>query len=242
MAIKGNLDRLRVVLVSTRNPLNIGAAARAMSNFGVLKLRVVNPFTPAFREAVSAVGAADLLQSAEEFSTVAEAIGDCSLVVGTTAAKDRELQHPLRVLQDGARIIRKRLASGNVALLFGSEKHGLRNEELSHCHWLMRIPTSPTNFSMNLGQSVAVCLYEIARSGKIAPEGKIEKRATSADLDRLTEIFLEAITVSGFIRHGAEALAEEKLRRLIRRLDINSPDGAVLTGMFRKILWKIHSK
>jgi tRNA C32,U32 (ribose-2'-O)-methylase TrmJ len=108
LAAKGNLDRLRVVLVSTRNPLNIGAAARAMSNFGVSKLRVVNPFTPAFREAVSAVGAADLLQNAEEFSTVAEAIGDCSLVVGTTAAKDRELQHPLRVLQDGARIIRKR--------------------------------------------------------------------------------------------------------------------------------------
>ncbi len=242
MAAKGNLDRLRVVLVSTRNPLNIGAAARAMSNFGVSRLRVVNPFTPAFREAVSAVGAADLLQNAEEFSTVAEAIGDCSLVVGTTAAKDRELQHPLRVLQDGARIIRKRLTSGNVALLFGSEKHGLRNEELSHCHWLMRIPTSPTNFSMNLGQSVAVCLYEIARGGKIAPEGKIEKRAASAELDRLTETFLEAITLSGFIRHGAEALAEEKLRRLIRRLDINSPDGAVLTGMFRKILWKIHSK
>lgn len=213
-----------------------------MSNFGVSKLRVVNPFTPAFREAVSAVGAADLLQNAEEFSTVAEAIGDCSLVVGTTAAKDRELQHPLRVLQDGARIIRKRLASGNVALLFGSEKHGLRNEELSHCHWLMRIPTSPTNFSMNLGQSVAVCLYEIARSGKIAAEGKIEKRATSAELDRLTETFLEAIAVSGFIRYGAEGLAEEKLRRLVRRLDINSPDGAVLTGMFRKILWKIHSK
>lgn len=242
MAANDKIDNLRVVLVSTRNPLNIGAAARAMSNFGISNLRVVNPFDPAFREAVSAVGAADLLQRAEQFDTVSEAIGDCSLVVGTTAGKDRELHHPLRILQKGAGLIRKRLATGKVALLFGSEKHGLRNEELSHCHWLMRIPTSPTNFSMNLGQSVAVCLYEIARAGKVASEEKSEKRATSAELDRLTATFLEAITISGFIRHGAEDLAEEKLRRLVRRLDVNSADGAVLTGMFRKILWKIHSK
>src|SRR5215467_13243242 len=90
------LDHLRVILVGTRNPLNIGAAARAMSNFGVRCLRLVHPYEMAFREARSAVGAGKLLAEAEEFATVAEAIADCKLVVGTTAAGRRELRHQLR--------------------------------------------------------------------------------------------------------------------------------------------------
>src|SRR5215475_5045946 len=114
-------DNLRVVLVATRNPLNIGAAARAMANFGFSRLRVVNPYDLAFREARSAVGAAPLLQAAEDFSSVADAIADCRLVVGTTSVGHRELQHPLRRLEYGARLIRRRMAKAPVALLFGSE-------------------------------------------------------------------------------------------------------------------------
>ena len=122
-------ENLRVVLVATRNPLNLGAAARAMSNFGFAHLRVVNPYDVAFREARSAVGASRCLANAEEFKSVAEAVADCALVVGTTAVRHRELQHPLRRLEYGARLIRKQLASGRVALLFGSEKVGLSNED-----------------------------------------------------------------------------------------------------------------
>ena len=108
------LDNLRVVLVATRNPLNIGAAARAMSNFGVMRLRVVNPYEKAFREARSAVGAAELLAKAEKFDDVAEAIADCKLVVGTTAAAvSRDLQHKLVSLEDGARAIKRRLKTGS---------------------------------------------------------------------------------------------------------------------------------
>src|SRR5215510_10984815 len=84
-------DLLSVVLVSPRNPLNIGAAARAMSNLGFTSLRVVNPYEASFREARSAVGAASLLKNAEEYKAVADAVADCSLVVGTTAAHNREL-------------------------------------------------------------------------------------------------------------------------------------------------------
>src|ERR1017187_9261821 len=91
-----NADCLRVVLVTVRNPLNIGTAARAMSNFGFSRLRVVNPYEAAFREARSAVGASELLANAEEYKTVAEAVADCTLVVGTTAVRHRELQHPLK--------------------------------------------------------------------------------------------------------------------------------------------------
>ncbi len=128
-------NNLRVVLISTRNPLNIGASARAMANFGFADLRVVNPYDVAFREARSAVGAAPLLQAAREFATVAEAIADCSLVVGTTSVGHRELQHPLHRLEYGARLMQRRLhatPAAPVALLFGSEKFGLSNGDNIH--------------------------------------------------------------------------------------------------------------
>src|SRR6201986_5531251 len=107
--VKDYLDNLRVVLVSTRNPLNIGAAARAMSNFGALHLSLVNPYEPSFREARSAVGAADLLANAQVFATTGEAVADCTLVVGTTAVGAREMRHPLKYLEAGARAIRAQL-------------------------------------------------------------------------------------------------------------------------------------
>ena len=116
-----------------------------------------------FERRVSAVGASAVLQDAEEFATVAEAVADCWLVVGTTAVGNREIKHPLRSLELAGAVLRKGMAKGRVALLFGSEKWGLSNESLSHCHWLVRIPTREQHRSMNLGQAAAVCLYEISR-------------------------------------------------------------------------------
>src|SRR5262249_42817951 len=159
-----SLDSLRVVLVAPRNPLNIGAVARAMSNFGFTELRVVNPYEVAFRDARSAVGASPVLLKAKQFPTVAEAIVDCSLVIGTTAVRHRQLQQPLKILADGGIAIRKRLSRTPVALLFGSEKWGLSNDALSHCHWAMHVPTRKEHQSMNLGQAAAVCLYELVRA------------------------------------------------------------------------------
>src|SRR2546425_2112639 len=128
-----------------------------MSNFGFFHRRVVNPYKLALREARSAVGASPVLVSAQEFKTVAEAVADCTLVVGTTAASRRELQHPVRRLEQGAPVIRKRLASSRVALLFGSEKRGLSNEDLSHCHWLLRIPRSEEHTSELQSLAYLVC-------------------------------------------------------------------------------------
>jgi TrmH family RNA methyltransferase len=156
--------RICVVLVSTRNPLNIGAAARAMSNFGIRNLRLVKPFEPGFREARSGVGAAATLQDARIFPSMAEAVADCTLVIGTTGGRDRHLDNSLRRLQDAAPLVEKETARGNVAILFGSEKRGLSNDDLSYCHWTMHIPTAADHVSMNLGQAVAVCLYEITRA------------------------------------------------------------------------------
>ena len=164
LVVRPWFDQLRVVLVRSRNPLNIGAAARAMSNFGFQHLRLVSPWEPSYLGARSAVGASQVLLQAEVFGHVAEAVADCSLVVGTSAVGERELHHPLRMLEQGADLIRHNLAAAPVALLFGSEKFGLSNEDLSHCHWLMRIPTRDEHISMNLGQAVAICLHELART------------------------------------------------------------------------------
>lgn len=227
-------------MVATRNPINLGAAARAMANFGFSRLRVVNPYEVAFREARSAVGAAPLLRSAEEFTTVADAVSDCRLVVGTTSVGHRELQHSVRRLEYGARLILKALAGGPVALLFGSEKYGLFNEDLSHCQWLMRIPTTSANLSMNLGQAVSLCLYELARDPK-AVRARPEKvhPATAAETEQITALLLDALRQSGYINPKTAASTEEKVRRLVRRLQIAGKDAPVLMGMLRQILWKI---
>ena len=236
-------DNLRVVMVETRNPLNIGAAARAMANFGFRRLRVVNPYDVAFREARSAVGAAPLLQEAEDYATLADSVADCRLVVGTTSIGHRGLQHPLRRLEYGARLIKRALAGAPVALLFGSEKFGLSNDHLSHCHWLMRIPTVDADLSMNLGQAVALCLYEMSRDPKVvkAEPGKIA-RAAAGEAEQITMMLMDVLRQSGYVNPKTAASTEEKVRRLVRRLDIAARDVPVLLGMLRQILWKVDKK
>lgn len=249
MPTPSDFDHLRVVLVSTRNPLNIGAAARAMSNLGFLRLRVVNPYEASFREARSAVGAARLLAKAEQYSSVADAVADCSLVVGTTAGANRELHHPLRLLQKAAPLIRERLKTGSrVALLFGSEKRGLSNDDFSHCHWLIHIPTREEHTSMNLGQAVAVCLYELARSpvktsnrtkSKTISKTKELQLAASGELERITTMLIETLHASGYLGERSIAAKEEKVRRMVRRLQLSSADAELWLGMLRQMLWKM---
>lgn len=229
-----------VVLVRVRNPLNIGAAARAMSNFGAHRLRLVNPYAEGFREARSAVGASDLLQGAEEYKTVAEAIADCSMVVGTTAVRNRALQHPVRLLDEiSGGLIRQQLATERVALLFGSEKFGLTNKDFSHCHWLLNIPTKEKNISMNLGQAVAVCLYELARNA-LAPRAALEfEPATAGATEHITEGLLEALRISGYVKPGTDVMFEKKARSLILHFNLQAYDAKLLLGMVRQIVWKL---
>ena len=260
--MKDTLDNLRVVLVGTRNPLNIGASARAMSNFGARHLRLVRPFDAAFREARSAVGAAEVLANAAEFNTVTDAVSDCQLVVGTTAAGRREPQLDLRRLEAGGRDIRKQLRRAPVALLFGSEKRGLSNDDMSHCHWLMRIPTRAepaltSHGSMNLGQAVAVCLYELARAGKtrggtsaLTASGAMNeelssqarKLASAGDLERMTHLLFDVLDASGYVKPRVAAATEEKLRRMIRRMNLSGADTELWLGMLRQIGWKLKEK
>jgi tRNA/rRNA methyltransferase len=138
-------------------------------------------------------------------------------------------------------LIREQLAetgSGNVALLFGSEKRGLSNDDLSHCHWLMHIPTSAENLSMNLGQAVAVCLYELVRDTDAQPIPAHINRADSDELERITTVLTDALLTSGYTDEKRKVSTEHILRRLVRRMEMSSEDAVLLTGMLRQILWK----
>lgn len=227
-----------VVLVGSRNPLNIGAAARAMANFGFARLRVAHPYPAAFREARSAVGAGAVLEAAEEFACVADAVADCSLVAGTTGGGQRNPREPLQRLEAGAERIREQArAGGRVAVVFGSEKVGLPNEDLKRCQVLLRIPTSSEQPSMNLGQAVAVVLYELVRE-RAAETAEQAALATAEERERLIGVVTETLTASGYPRGAGGSAVEEKTRRLVQHMNLTPEDLHEWLGMFRKMQWK----
>jgi tRNA/rRNA methyltransferase len=231
---------ISVVLVSPRNPLNIGAAARAMSNFGFTGLRLVNPYDVAFREAKSAVKSEYILEQARVFETVAEAVADCNLVIGGTSVGHRDLHLPLYRLEAAGQLVRDSPTA--TAILFGSEKFGLSNDDMSHCHWLYRIPARAEHGSMNLGQAVAITLYELIRD----PQGETQRfdpapRAEAADFERIVTLLYQLLEDSGYIQERMADPAEIRLRNLINRLAIPAADAKTWQGILRQIQWKINS-
>jgi tRNA/rRNA methyltransferase len=234
-----SVPHLAVILVDVRNPLNIGAAARAMANFGFSDLRLVNPYELSFREAVSAVGGAHVLRSARVFPTLAEALADCSLVVGTSAGTRRIAQQPHEKIDAACRRIEQH--TGGAALLFGSEKFGLSNDDLSFCHLLARIPTLPDTPSMNLGQAVAVCLYEIVRERAVPRRPNRSTRLEPVDgfqAEQITEMLLEVLDESGYTNRITALSTTQKIRRWVRRTRLSRRDGPLVLGILRQILWK----
>ncbi len=178
-----------------------------------------------------------MLENARVFETVAEAVGDCSLVVGTTAAQHRELQQPIERLESGMQTIRDH--AGRAAILFGSEKFGLSNEDLSYCHSPIRIPTDPRTPSMNLGQAVAVCLYELSRTDKPKPQRARMEAADGADAEQLTKMLLDVLEQSGYTNRITATSTEQKIRRFVRRMRLTQRDVPLMLGILRQLLWKM---
>lgn len=241
------LNRIAIVLVRARNPNNIGAVARAMHDFGLSDLRIVNEFAPPLEGARSAVDASAVLNAASTCATVAEAVADCALVVGTTAVGERDLDQPLFALRDAAPKIHSALASNaesKVAVLFGSEKTGLSNEELSHCNFLLTIPMfqhrESRHPSMNLGQAVAVCLYELVREAGSAPPSQPVDETSAAERERFTALLAELLEASEYSRHHPANSGLADLRRLALRLRLTRTDLPVWMGILRQALWKLH--
>jgi TrmH family RNA methyltransferase len=236
------LIRYRVVLVSPRNPLNIGAAARAMANFGLDDLAAVSPFAAGWREARSAVGAERLLREARSVS-MSDALSDCHLVLGTTAARRREIRKPLIELPGARDFIDERLPSGGrVALLFGSEKRGLANRDLERCHALLRVPTDAKTPSMNLSHAVAVVCYELGRNRPptfpLPHKGggeRLDEPPTVEQLDDLVQKGLGALERVGYMKDLPKAVQSEKLRRKFLRWRMTRSDSAFLQAFFKRV-------
>jgi TrmH family RNA methyltransferase len=238
--------RVCVVLVRARNPNNIGAVARAMHGFGFTDLRLVNEYSVGLEKARSAVDASAILTGAREFATVANAVADCTLVVGTTAVGERKQEHPLYTLAEAAPLLHATPAKGRVALLFGSEKTGLSNDALSHCHWLLTIPMHQTaglrHASMNLGQAAAVCLYELIRHTDHRPLTKSPPVANAEDLERLTTLLSQMLASIGYAKRRPASAAPEEVRRMVRRMNLSQSDARRWIGVLRQLLWKLASE
>jgi tRNA/rRNA methyltransferase len=247
MLSDAELARTTIVLVRARNPANIGAVARAMHDFGFGALRVVNEFPVPFEAAKSAVDASAVMANAASYTSVADAVADCTLVVGTTAVGERELRHELLPLPEAATRIRTELGQTNsrIAFLFGSEKTGLSNDELSHCHWLLTIPMYEheglRHPSMNLGQAVAVCLWELVRtpSHDAVLIANDDAPADSASLERLTALLTEVLEATEYTRRHAANCDPAHIRRLVRRIGVDAIDAPVWMGILRQVLWKL---
>jgi TrmH family RNA methyltransferase len=194
-----------------------------------------------------------VLHAAQEFPSVAGAVADCTWVLGTTAVGERVLEHPLHLLPAAAPLVQQHLAASSgarVALLFGSEKTGLSNDELSHCHALVTIPMNPVadrHLSMNLGQAVAVCLYALATESRVpepsqSPQGQrvpTDLCATAGEIDRLNLLLRDVLDNSGYARRNPANSREANIRRLVRRMANSSSDASVWTGILRQMLYAL---
>ena len=232
------------MLVRPRNPLNIGAAARAMANFGFRELVVVSPYGPVWQETRSAVGAEEVVASARVVESLVDAFADAPLVVGTTAGSRRNLDRDLIPLPDFPAWLRRREASGIVSLLFGSEKTGLSNEQMSYCQALVRIPTVVDCPSMNLGQAVAICAYELSRAGLVParpmrPTVHTSDPAGAQSLEHLFERAARVLDRVGYLKPKSRAATLLKLRRLMRDLELTNHDAKILGGILAQIEWRI---
>ena len=257
MTATSQFDAFDIILVRPRNPLNVGAAARAMANFGFAHLIVVDPYEPVWQAATSAVDAERVLEAARVAGSLAEAVRGATLVLGTGSLNARRAEQDVASLPRLAPRVGQELAKGGrVALVFGPEKHGLTREDLSWCHTLVEIPTHPDQPSMNLGQAVAVCLYEIySRLAELAcqpgrsqfgeaqltsePLSSVESVADSGGLDRLAELVEKTMQAAGYSPRSMQQANRHDLRLLLRRLNLRTHDQRRLLGLFRRILYRL---
>ncbi len=216
-----------------------------MANFGFRNLALVEPYAAAWEEARSAVGAEEILKSARITRELREAIGDAVLVVGTTTGSRRNLNRDLISLAELPAWLRRRRSAGLAALLFGSEKTGLSNEHLSYCHALVRVPTTPACPSMNLGQAVAVCCYELARQGAAGagriPIGRVHRSlpANLQSLEHLLERAARVLDRAGYFTPRARRAQLLKLRRFLLDLRLTQNDVRILGGVLAQVEWKL---
>jgi tRNA (cytidine32/uridine32-2'-O)-methyltransferase len=231
-------ERIRIVLVGTQHPGNIGSAARAMKTMGLSRLVLVAPEKATNAESYAlAAGADDVLAAAAIHGTLAEAVADCRLVLGCTARSRRIALEELEPRAAGARAIAQAVVGGEIALVFGRERTGLTNDEYELCHVAVHIPANPDYSSLNLAMAVQVLSYEI-RMAALAIEpsstGDEERReppASHAEMEGFFSQLADTLDAIDFHKGRAPESAMRKLRRLFLRAQPDVREVRILRGV-----------
>jgi tRNA/rRNA methyltransferase len=228
------LDAVSIVLVKPRFPENLGAVARAMKNMGLSRLVVVDGVSPLEEEAFRlASGAEALLERAEEAASLREAVEEMGLVVGMTSRGGRD-RSPLVSPEEAVRRIVPVSRRNRVALVFGSEREGLTNEELSLCQLYVRIPSAEGFSSLNLAQAVMVLCYELYKS--TAPVSKEPSRlAPAEELERMYEHMEWALRGVGFTETSNPARVVGALRKVFGRSRLTEREVRIFQGIWRQV-------
>lgn len=229
---------IRFVLVGTQHPGNIGAVARAMKNMALERLVLVGPREFPHAEATArASGADDLLAAARVVDRLDAAIGDCGLVVATTA-REREHNHRVIDVRDAAQRIVREAAGGPVAVLFGGERAGLSNEEIDAAHLLVRIPANPAYTSLNIAMAAQLIAYEIyrARGARVEPEPGAVPLATVTEMERFFEHLASVLAEIDFRdRTASGTQLMQRLRRLFQRAEMDQNEVNILRGVLAAV-------
>ncbi len=229
---------IRIVLVDTNHPGNIGASARAMKNMGLSELHLVRPKCFPHAEATArASGADDLLERAKTFETLEAAIADCGLVVGTSA-RQRHLPWDLIEPRECAARVAQDSRSGHVAVVFGSERYGLTNEELARCNLLVTIPTQGEYSSLNIAMAVQVLAYEIwlaVRPGAPEPAPREVPLASAEEMARLYEHIEQVLEYIDFRDRTGGGHLMARIRRLFNRAQLDQNEMNILRGILTAV-------
>ncbi|MBI2379199.1 MAG: tRNA (cytosine(32)/uridine(32)-2'-O)-methyltransferase TrmJ [Gammaproteobacteria bacterium] len=239
------LASIRIVLSHTSHAGNIGAAARAMKVMGLSELYLVNPRQFPHEEATAmASGADDLLAGARVVDSIESAIGDCALVVGASA-RTRSLAWPMLDPREFAAKAAEATREGPVALLFGTERTGLTNEELQRCHYHVYIPSNPDYSSLNLAQAVQILCYELRMASPERAMPAVEPESPkvgSADLERYFEHLERMLNSVDFIKAENPKPLMAKIRRLYYRAQPSQEEMNILRGMCKAVLDTVAQK
>lgn len=232
-----NLDNIRIVLVNTSHPGNIGGVARAMKNMGLSRLTLVEPRQfPDEQADWRAAGAIDLLQQARICASLDEAVADCQYIVGTSA-RERRIPWPLLDPRHCAEQMALRSSQEQVAVLFGREDRGLTNEELQRCNLHLHIPSDPRYSSLNLAMAVQIVCYELRMlqlGDSLPAAADVEWDApfsTAESMERFYQHLEETLVGIGFLDPAAPRQLMVRLRRLYGRVRLDEMELNILRGI-----------
>ena len=231
------LDRIRIVLINTSHPGNIGSAARAMKTMGLSELYLVAPAQFPHQKAVEMASSAhDVLDHATICETLDEAIADCTLVVGTSA-RTRKIPWPLLTPREMAEHVKQE--AGEIAILFGQEQSGLTNDELERCHLHIQIPANPAYSSLNLAAAVQVMAYELRMASLDQTTYANEwdyRLATAGEMEKFFLHLQEVLAEIDFLKMNAPRKLMTRLRRLFLRARPDVMEMNILRGMLTAVL------